>query len=528
MQKEDKLNKPKFYITTTLPYVNADPHIGFAMEIIRADVIARAKRALGYEVFFNTGTDEHGSKIYEGGVKENLTTQEYVDNYSNRFRDFLKLANISNDAFIRTTDEHHKLAAQKMWNICLAKGDIYKAKQVIKYCIGCEMEKTDSELDDNGKCGDHPGRDIVISEEENYFFRFSKYEKDLLALYDAGLVKPDFRGKEIYNFVAGGLHDFSVSRLKSKMPWGVDVPGDDEHVMYVWFDALTSYISTLGWGSEDKENLEKNENKKESSAENNFEKFWQQSVQEKREVVQYCGKDNNKAQSAIWQAMLMSAGIKNTTTININGHIISNGVKMSKSIGNVISPFDVIEKYKVVTSYAEEVLRFVLCHEVSTYEDSDVTNESIEIAYKAYLQNGIGNQVNRIVKLSSTHLTLEDIKNILTKAEEGKLDQDYIEYLNNFKINEAIHLVTDKIKSLDEYIQSSEPFKLIKSDGGGNNVKATEDRQKGIEIIKESILKLCEIGHHLYFFMPRLSIDIYNHIKENKMPEKPLFARLEK
>jgi methionyl-tRNA synthetase len=173
------MSNKSFYITTTLPYVNADPHIGFAMEAIKVDVIARAKRAQGYDVFFNTGTDEHGQKLYEGAIKENLTSQEYVNKYSQRFKDFCKTFNISYDAFIRTTDEKHIKAAQKMWNICKEKGDIYKAKQKINYCVGCEMEKSDSDLD-NGKCPDHPNRELEITEEENYFFRFSKYQDALL------------------------------------------------------------------------------------------------------------------------------------------------------------------------------------------------------------------------------------------------------------------------------------------------------------------------------------------------------------
>lgn len=555
-----------FYITTTLPYVNADPHIGHAMEFIRADVIARYKRSIKdtdgenfYDVFFNVGTDEHGQKIYEGAQKENLSIKEYVDKYSERFREFCKIFNISYDAFIRTTDDKHIKAAQKMWSICYAKGDIYKAAQVIKYCVGCELEKTDSELNEDGKCPYHTNRELSVSEEENYFFRFSKYQNALIDLYKnsnngSGLVKPDFRQNEIRKFVEGGLHDFSVSRLKSKMPWGVALPvgscdaGDeDKHVMYVWFDALTSYISTLDWGEyevrrdgDEKENIRNNQ-------QNNFEKFWLQipfsfgdglgersiMTEDKRQVVQYCGKDNNKSQSAIWQAMLLSADIPNTTTININGHIISGGVKMSKSIGNVINPFDVIEKYKAKgtpdaktgeikssgTEYPEEVLRFMMCHEVSTYDDSDITEESIEAAYTAYLQNGIGNQVNRIMKLSSLYLSLDDIKEILEKAEQGKLDIEYIKLLDEFKINEAIHIVTDKIKSLDEYIQSAEPFKLIKSEN-------EEDKNKAKEIIKQSVLSLCGIGHHLYFFMPRTSMDIYAHISQNKMPRKPLFGRV--
>jgi len=488
------------------------------MEMIRADVIARYKRYLGYEVFFNTGTDEHGQKIYEGAAKEGLTTQAYVDKNSEKFKSFHQMANISYDAFIRTTDNKHKAVAQKMWNVCLNNGDIYKAKQTINYCVGCEMEKTDSELLE-GKCPDHPNRDLVISEEENYFFKFSKYGERLLELYTDNeshneLVLPDFRQNEIRKFVEGGLHDFSVSRLKSKMPWGVEVPGDSDHVMYVWFDALTSYIATLDWATYD------NPMNSDERVNSNFEKFWLQSDCENREVVQYCGKDNNKAQSAIWQAMLMSAGILPTSKIVINGHIISGGIKMSKSIGNVISPFEIVEEYNKVTEYSEEVLRFVMCHEVSTHEDSDITVSSIRQAYSAYLQNGIGNQVNRILKLTSQYLNSEDIKNIISKLESSKLDNVYTGYLDNFKINEAIHIVTDKVKSLDEYIQSKAPFKLIKSE-------SQIDKDEAKAVMRDCLYMLGDMSHHLYFFMPRTAMVIYNAINTNTMPEKALFNRTE-
>lgn len=489
--------KKHIYITTTLPYVNAEPHIGHAMEFIRADVIARYKRAEGYEVFFNTGTDEHGQKIYEGAEKEGVTPKEYTDKYSSRFREFLKLANISNDGFLRTTEERHIAAAQKTWQTCLDKGDIYKAKQTIHYCVGCEMEKTTGELVD-GRCPQHPNRELETREEENYFFKFSKYQDALLALYDRGLVTPESKQNEIRQFVKGGLHDFSVSRLRSKMPWGVPVPGDEEHVMYVWFDALNSYISTLGYGSGD---------------ESKFLDYWQNGT-----VVQYCGKDNNKAQSAIWQAMLLSSGIKNTNTIVINGHIISNGQKMSKSIGNVINPFDIINTYAPYSEYPEEVLRFVMCHEVSTFEDSDITDKSISDAYTAYLQNGIGNQVNRILKLSSVHLSPQDIDAVVARAESGTMDTEYKTFLDEFKINEAIHLVTSKIKSLDEYIQSTAPFSLVKD-------PAT--LEQGKDIIRESLFRLADIGHHLYFFMPRASMAIYESIRNNTMPDKPMFNRVQ-
>jgi methionyl-tRNA synthetase len=280
------MSKKNFYITTTLPYVNAEPHVGFAMEIIEADVQARFHRQLGEKVFFNTGTDEHGLKIYRRAEELGIPTQKYCDNQAGTFFDLKRLLNLSFDNFIRTTDAHHVIAARRFWNICEKNGDIYKKNYKAKYCTGCELEKTESELV-NGKCPLHPNLDIEIIVEENYFFRFSQFQKPLLALYknNPNFVVPDFRFNEIKAFIKRGLEDFSVSRLKSKMPWGIEVPNDSEHVIYVWFDALINYVSAAGWPSEMKK----------------FKLFWP--------VVQLAGKDNLRQQAAMWQAMLMSAKI---------------------------------------------------------------------------------------------------------------------------------------------------------------------------------------------------------------------------
>ncbi len=497
------MNK-NFYLTTTLPYVNANPHIGFALEIVRADVVVRYKRSEGYNVFFNTGTDEHGQKLFEAAKEEDIDTQKYVDRNAQKFIEALELLNISNNTFIRTTEKKHIEAAQEIWRRVKENGFIYKKNYKMKYCVGCESEKQDNELDENGDCAIHSNRKIEIREEENYFFAFSKLEERLLKFYEENpnFVIPDFRFNEIKNFVKNGLQDFSISRLASKMSWGIPVPDDEEHVMYVWFDALTNYISTLSWPNGE-----------------NFEKFWVQKENDKREVVQYCGKDNLRYQSAIWQAMLMAADIPNSTNIIINGFIISGGQKMSKSIGNVISPFEVINNYKEVAEYPEEVLRFVLTHEVSNFEDSDITHESIKNSYIIFLQNGLGNQVNRIMKLSNQYLNELEISKIIEEVEKINLNENYKNYLNNFKLNEAIHFVTDKQKKLDEYIQETAPFKLLKSE----NQKEIVD---GKEILKKCIIDLLFISHHLYFFMPKTSMKIYELVKENKMPEKPLFARV--
>ena len=241
-----------FYLTTTLPYVNSDPHLGFALELVQSDAIVRYHKLLKQEVFFNTGTDEHGQKVYQKAEEAGKDIQGYCDEYAEKFKQLAPALGILPDIhFIRTTDQHHIAACQEFWDRCEGRGDIYKKIYKVKYCVGCELEKTESDLDDSGHCPIHPNLEIELIEEENYFFRFSNYQKPLLDFYEKhpDFVVPDFRFNEIKQFVKNGLQDFSISRLKEKMPWGVPVPGDEDHVMYVWFDALINYVSTLGWGT---------------------------------------------------------------------------------------------------------------------------------------------------------------------------------------------------------------------------------------------------------------------------------------
>jgi len=327
------------YITTTLPYVNSDPHIGFALEIVHADIFARYNRLIGNEVFFNTGTDEHGQKVYNKAIEEGKDPQKYVDEYATKFGNLKKALNLSYNSFIRTTDKSHTKAAQEFWSRCKKNGDIYKKLYKVKYCVGCELEKTDSELK-NGKCLLHPNIELEIREEENYFFKFSNYQDKLLKLYgdNPEFVIPSFRFNEIKAFVERGLKDFSISRLKNKMPWGIPVPGDDKHVMYVWFDALVNYISAIGWPDK------------------KYKKWWP--------VIQFAGKDNLRQQSAMWQAMLMSAGEKPSKQIIIHGFITSDGKKMSKSIGNVVNPFKLVDEYKEFGEYGTDAVRYYLARHV--------------------------------------------------------------------------------------------------------------------------------------------------------------------
>ena len=478
----------KFYITTTLPYVNSDPHIGFAMEIIRADAIVRYKRLMGYEVFFNTGTDEHGAKIYENAVKQDMDVQAYVDGYAEKFKELTKILNIKDVHFIRTTDEKHLLAAKEMWKRCNDNGYIYKKTYQTKYCVGCELNKTESELE-HGKCPIHPNREIELIDEENYFFKFSEFHKPLLEFYETNptFVIPDFRFNEIKNFVKSGLEDFSISRLKEKMPWGVPVPGDDAHVMYVWFDALTSYISTLGFGTDEKD----------------FD-FWNNG-----EPVQYCGKDNLRQQSAIWQAMLMAAGLPNSKHIIIDGFITgADGQKMSKSLGNVISPTEVLAMFRSVTDYPEEVLRFAVLHDISSFEDGGMSLETIKVSYQANLQNGIGNLTNRIMKMATTHLQGG------VRPEQVTFPIEFIAAIESYDLKKALDFVMKEVNSLDGYIQETEPFKVIKV-----------DIEKGTLLIDEMRIRLYNIARLLQPFLPKTSDTIKNCVQNHIMPETPLFNR---
>lgn len=427
-----------FYITTTLPYVNSDPHIGFAMEIIRADCLARYHRLAGEEVFFNTGTDEHGQKIYQKALAENKKTQKYVDEYAAKFGRLKKALNLSYDNFIRTTDEHHVKAAQEFWRRVDKNGYIYKKNYKVKYCVGCELEKTDSDLTD-GLCPNHPNKKPEIREEENYFFKFSDFEKELMKLYKN---RPDFvvpanRLKEIKNFVKSGLKDFSISRLKEKMPWGVPVPGDKTQVIFVWFDALVNYISALGW-PEDEEN---------------FLKWWP--------GVQIAGKDNLRQQSAMWQAMLLAAQLPTSKRILINGFITSGGQKMSKSSGNVVNPFEYAEKY------GADALRYFLLGKISPFEDSDFTKDRFEEVYQADLANGLGNLVARVATMAekidvSSHLGGSPQAQHIEGKDSGqaRMTSGIAKKLEGFEFDKALGLIWSKIRKADKLINEKEVWKL--------------------------------------------------------------------
>lgn len=491
MSEKSEESKKPFYITTTLPYANADPHVGFAMEITRADVIARHKTLQGYEVFFNTGTDEHGQKIYQKAASEGKDVMDFLDEKVAVFKELNEKLNISPHKFIRTTDADHMAAAQKLWKVCDDNGFIYKKTYKGTYCVGCEMFVQEKDLV-NGECPYHPGIKLEEIEEENYFFKYSAFAEKILKLYEDNkdFVYPKSRLNEIRNFVESGLEDFSISRVKEKMPWGIPVPGDEEQVMYVWFDALVNYISTLGWP----EDLD------------NFEKFWKKGT-----PIQYCGKDNLQHQAARWQAMLMAAGLPTAQNVIVNGFITSGGQKMSKSIGNVINPMDVISEY------GTDALRYYFLRELSPFEDSDFTMEKFAEVYNANLVNGIGNLVNRVMKMAEDHLdTPISLDNFVEKIKaEGLIeDENYSSAIANYDLKKAMDYIWKKIQNADEKIQETQPFKLVK-----------EDKEAAVKIIADLVFNLAEIAYLLEPFLPETSEKIIAAVVANKKPVDPIFPR---
>jgi methionyl-tRNA synthetase len=486
------MNK-NYYITTTLPYVNAKPHIGFALEIVQADVLARYNNLLGKNIFFNFGTDEHGLKIYRKALEAKKDPQKYVDENAKRFDDLKKALNLSYNNFIRTTDSHHKKAAQEIWKLCRNNGFIEKGVYKAKYCVGCELEKQDSELE-SGKCPLHPETKLETIKEENYFFKFSKFEKKLLDLYkkNPNFVVPNHRLTEITNFVKSGLKDFSVSRLKEKMSWGVSVPDDNEHVMYVWFDALTNYISALGW-PEDKKR---------------FEKFW--GTSQKPIAIQVAGKDNLRQQSAMWQAMLLAAGLPTSKQIIVHGFITSGGQKMSKSLGNIVDPFDYVHKY------GTDALRYYLLAKINPFEDSDFTRESFEQVYQADLANGLGNLVARVAGLSKNlklNTRPQDDQPLAEKNSKQQFSKEVSSYIEKYKFDKALSFIWNNIAKADKLINQKEVW----------NLKGKDKK----DVLTKLVKQIRQIGHDLKPFLPDTADKIEKQFVEVKVnPKKLLFPRL--
>jgi len=455
----------KFYITTAIDYVNAEPHIGHAYQKIIADALARWHKLKGEKVWYLTGTDEHGQKIAKSAKEAGLTEKQFVDKMTKKFREAWDKLNIGYDRFIRTTDKDHERLVQEF--IKKIKKDIYKGEYEGLYCMGCERYYTEKDLQ-NGECPYHPGKKVENLKEETYYFKLSKYQKQLLKLYESKFVLPEERRNEIRNRVNEGLQDLSITR--TNFSWGIPFPLDKNHVIYVWFDALLNYLSGAGKNKE----------------------FWPSDVH-------LLGKDNGWFHAVIWPAMLISAGYELPKTVFIHGFLTFNGQKISKSLGNVISPDYLAENYGI------DSIRYFICRNFILGEDGNFSEKSLVDRHNNELADNLGNLVSRVTALAEKY-GIEKTENKLLK----KLNVKRIEkYVDDFELDKALNEIFAFIDICNEYVQEKKPWE-------------TKDKK----VLYELIDSIKAIAILLWPFIPETSEKIASHLnfkidyKEIKKPYK--------
>ncbi len=469
--------KKKFYLTTAIPYVNAAPHIGFALEVVQADCLARFKRLTGSDVYFLTGSDDNALKNVQAAEKEGIKVEELVAKNANRFFDLKKALNLSSNDFIRTSSLKHAAGAQALWRAC-RKEDIYKKKYRGLYCVGCESFVTKKELV-NGKCPEHNKKPELV-EEENYFFRLSAYQDWLYQLIETDQLKitPTERKNEILSFIKTGLQDFSISRSKKRAHgWGIEVPDDPSQIIYVWFDALTNYITALDWQKKGKL----------------YKKYWPADAH-------LIGKGIIRFHAVYWPAMLKSANLALPKQEFVHGYITINKQKISKSTGNTIDPFELVEQY------GTDPIRYYLLSEIPEFADGDFSLNRFKEVYNADLANGLGNLVARVAKLAEKN-------GASFKNNHPVLCKKYQHYLDNFRFNQAIKRVRQFITQADKYVNE-------------HQVWQQEDKAQQASLQK-LIDQIRRIALHLEPFLPQTAEIIEKQFKGPKIKaEKPLFPRL--
>jgi len=468
----------KFYITNAIPYVNAAPHVGHALEFVQSDTIARYHRLKGEDVLLLCGGDENALKNVQAAQEEDVPIQEFVDRNTNSFYELSKKLNVQFDVWQKGSDQNHYLSSQKLWELCSKNGDIYKRAYRGLYCVGCEAFYNKEDLDEKGECLEHPGKKLEEVEEENYFFKLSRYQDKLLKLIESDEYKiiPEFRKNEMLSFIKSGLQDFSVSRTNERAKnWGVPVSKDDSQRIYVWFDALNIYQSGIGFGWDDAK----------------YKKWWPADVH----VI---GKGIIRFHAIYWPAILLSSGLKLPKTLFVHEYFTVNGQKMSKTIGNVIDPIELIEKH------GADPLRYYFLAKFSPFQDGDFSEDKFKEVYNADLANGLGNLVARVARLC------EKVKH-QAKENKEELNKDVQEKLSEYKFNEAISFVWNRIAEIDKKINKEEPWKL-----------ADEDLKKTLEVYVSDIQT---IGTNLKPFLPETAEKILKQFSGKIKSAAPLFPR---
>lgn len=461
----------KFFVTTAIPYVNAEPHIGTALDLIYGDVLARYHRKNGTkQVIFSTGTDEHGTKIAEKAAEHRMSPQEFADINAKTFIGLTKELNLSNDRFVRTTDKGHEQRVQIAWKNLA--DHIYKGKYVGMYCIGCEEYVTETTANENGNSCPIHNRPYEKLEEDNYFFALSKFGPQIIEAIKSGSFRivPDTRKHEILKVLEAGLDDISISRPTDKLAWGIPVPGDTKQVMYVWFDAVLNYITVLGYPEHE-----------------DFKTYWPADVQ-------IIGKDILRFHAAIWPGMLLGLGLPLPKLLYVHGHVNVDGKKMSKSLGNVVAPKDIIAKYGV------DAFRYYFMRHIPSYNDGDFSWERMDVVYNNELANELGNAVSRVAAMIGKYQ--DGIIGDIPPAEHDI--HEYQEAMVQCKFDRALEEAWEQVRGINQYIDTQKPWEIAK----------TNDVAHLREVLAYAASCLLEIADLLEPFMPETAHKIQFVFKE--------------
>ncbi len=474
--------KKNFYVTTPIYYVNGEPHVGSAYTTVAADVLARYKKTEGYDVFFLTGTDEHGQKVEETAKSKGIEPKELVDSVAPRFQEMWKKLNIQNDDFIRTTEERHFKSVSKILKEVYKKDDIYKGEYEGLYCVSCETFVPKSHAIDGEKCPDC-GKPLRIVKEESYFFKMSKYQDKLLEYIEnnPGFIVPEYRKNEVVSFIKQGLNDLSISRNTFK--WGIPLELDKAHVIYVWFDALTNYITAVGY-----------ENNQDM-----FDKFWNNS-----EVVHLLGKDILRFHAVIWPAMLLSAGVKLPDKIVAHGWWTAEGEKMSKSRGNVVNPEEEIKKFGV------DAFRYFLMREVTFGIDGDYSQNSIIGRINADLANDLGNLLNRSIGMIKKYFDGEIVEGAGEEIYDTQIKElfntvlnEVASYMNDVQFSKALESIWRFISRMNKYIDETMPWSLAKDEA---------KKPRLANVMYNLVEALYKIAVLVYPYMPESAAKIWEQL----------------
>ena len=471
----------KTYITCAIPYTNSFPHVGHALEFVQGDAIARYHRLLDEDVILLSGGDENALKNVQAAEKAGEPVQEFVDKNNLLFVELTKNLNCEFDIWQKGSDQiNHFKSSQKLWELCDKTGDIYQKEYSGLYCVGCETFYTVDELNSDGECFEHPGKKLDEVKEKNYFFKLSKYQEKLIKLVKSDELKihPLERKNEVLAFLKEPLQDISISRSNERAKnWGVPVPNDPNQKIFVWFDALNIYQTGVGFGWDEEK----------------YNKYWPADLH----VI---GKGISRFHAVYWPAFLMSAGLKLPKSLFIHGYFTVNGQKMSKTLGNVIDPNEIINKY------GADALRYYFLAKFAPFTDGDFSEEKLKDVYNADLANGLGNLVSRVARLCET-------SDFEFKSKETKLYPEVIKAVEEFRFDTALKFIWDKITAVDQEINKAEPWKLE-----GDNLKVA---------LQSYLIEIAEIALNLKPFLPETTEKIAKVFSGAKIKmTEPLFPRL--